>query len=281
MCQSKNKSVTKLRHRWEMPMIWFSTIITIIGFIVGCIFLGIEEKDYISLGLDNEIVEELSLLVFIPLIPIFYYIYRFYIIAKTTANAILINEQQFPELFLLYKNIAKRLEMDQVPKLYLINGNGTVNAFALECNKRFNYVVIYAEIALLHSTAPDIVEFILAHELAHHKLRHVALWRTFIGIIPNFLVIPGIATTRAQEYSADRVAFSVCPSLNAMNLLTVGPWMYDGVNHEAWLEQSKNEKDEIFIRLVNIMSDHAVMIKRFKALKDLERDGYSAHGEMF
>lgn len=79
-----------------------------------------------------------------------------------------------------------------------------VNAFALECNRRQRYVVIHAEIAMLMPTAPEIVEFVLAHELAHHKLRHVSLWRLAIGVVPQSLVLPGLATTRAQEYSAAR-----------------------------------------------------------------------------
>lgn len=29
------------------------------------------------------------------------------------------------------------------------------------------------------------------------------------------------------------------------------------------------------------MSSHAVMVKRYKALREIERDGFSAQGEMF
>ena len=86
-------------------------------------------------------------------------------------------------------------------------------------------------------TAPDVVEFVLAHELAHHKLHHVSLWRIVIGVIPGLMVLPGQTTTRAQEYSADRVAMAVCPNhASAMRLLVVGPWMANGVNPEVWAE---------------------------------------------
>ena len=125
-------------------------------------------------------------------------------------------------------------------------------------------------------------EFILAHEMAHHKLRHVSLWRIIIGLIPNVMVLPGVTTTRAQEYSADRVAMAVCPNhAAAMRLLAVGPWMANGVDPDAWLEQCESEHREFMVRLSNALSDHAVMVKRYKALRDIERKGFSAHGEMF
>jgi Zn-dependent protease with chaperone function len=163
-----------------------------------------------------------------------------------------------------------------------VNGNGVVNAFALECNRRYNYVVINAEIAMLLEKSPDIVEFVLAHELAHHKLRHVSLWRLVIGVIPSMLAIVGTTTTRAQEYSADRVALAVCPQTSAaVRLLAVGPWIEQGVNPDAWLDQCDAEHREWWVRVTNALSSHAVMVKRFKALRDIEREGFSAQGEMF
>ncbi len=35
------------------------------------------------------------------------------------------------------------------------------------------------------------------------------------------------------------------------------------------------------IRLVNIASDHAVMTKRYKALRDVLDHGFDRHGQMF
>lgn len=174
------------------------------------------------------------------------------------------------------------MDMTDLPRLYVANGNGTVNAFAQECNRRNRYIMLNAEIAMLLPSSPDVVAFVLAHEMGHHKLRHVSLWRNFIGIIPNFLLLPGLAATRAQEYSADRVAMAVCPDhANAIRLLSVGPWMEKGVNPEAWAEQADAEHREWMVRAANTMSSHAVGIKRYKALRDIEREGFKVHGEMF
>lgn len=35
------------------------------------------------------------------------------------------------------------------------------------------------------------------------------------------------------------------------------------------------------VRLANSLSSHAVMVKRYKALRDIEQKGFGAQGEMF
>ena len=182
----------------------------------------------------------------------------------------------------MYLELGQRLEMPKLPKLYVTNGNGVVNAYALSCNTRHKYVVMHAETVMAISENPEIVEFVLAHELAHHKLGHVSLWRMAIALVPNFIVPLGLSATRAQEYSADRIAKSVCGhDRDAMKLLAIGPWMVDNVNDEAWLQQCDAEGSELYVRLANTMSSHAVMTKRYKALRDIDENGFGSHGDMF
>lgn len=277
---------TRYRHRWEMPLIWVSAVVTVATVLLGLAIIAVDQGTVLNdaLGEDSAtLLREFPGYFYILLIaPVAIYAYRFYVAAQSRANAILVGPRQFPELFATYQELGRRLEMPHLPRLYVINGNGVVNAFALECNRRHNYVVIHAEIAMLLSTAPDVVEFVLAHELGQHKLRHVSLWRAVIAIVPGATVVLGQATTRAQEYSADRIALAVCPgTANATRLLAVGPWMESGVDPDAWLEQCQAEHREFWVRISQAMSSHAVMVKRYKALREIERDGFSAQGEMF
>lgn len=277
---------TRYRHRWEMPLIWVSAVVTVATVLLGLAIIAVDQGTVLNdaLGEDSAtLLREFPGYFYILLIaPVAIYAYRFYVAAQSRANAILVGPRQFPELFATYQELGRRLKMPHLPRLYVINGNGVVNAFALECNRRHNYVVIHAEIAMLLSTAPDVVEFVLAHELGHHKLRHVSLWRAVIAIVPGATVVLGQATTRAQEYSADRIALAVCPgTANATRLLAVGPWMESGVDPDAWLEQCQAEHREFWVRISQAMSSHAVMVKRYKALREIERDGFSAQGEMF
>lgn len=202
--------------------------------------------------------------------------------AGVRAKSVRVGPRQFPELHARYLALAERIGVAHVPSLYVVNGNGVVNAYAFSCNKRHGYVVLHSEIAQLLHRAPQIVDFVMAHELSHHRLNHVSLWRMLIGVIPGVLFLPGTATTRAQEYSADRLALSACPGTgDAASLLAVGPLMAADVNSEAWLEQCSEDDRSWLIRLQNILSDHAVLTKRYKALKDLEAHGMSRHGQMF
>lgn len=41
------------------------------------------------------------------------------------------------------------------------------------------------------------------------------------------------------------------------------------------------ERNEGFIRAGNIISNHAVGVKRYHALKRIDEEGYQAHGDMF
>lgn len=267
-------------------MIWLSALITLLALTAAFGIWWIDGNGQLEEAVGEDGATDLRDMAdtayLLLLAPLGIYIYRFYIAAQARANAILVGPSQFPELHALYQDLAQRLDMPNPPRLYVTNGNGVVNAYALECNRRRRYVVIHAEIAMLLPKSPDIVEFVLAHEIAHHKLRHVSLWRIVIGIVPGMLFLPGAATTRAQEYSADRLAMAVCPNhASALRLLAVGPWIADGVDPDAWMQQCLSEHREFMVRAANAMSSHAVGVKRYKALRDIEEKGFSAHGEMF
>ena len=250
MCSESNdpRHFTRFRHRWEMPMIWLSAFITIVALFAGVGVMVVDVDGGLDqmVGTDNATMlrDWSGVAILLLAAPIFIYIYRFYLIAGEKAGAIRVGPNQFPELWALYQDLGQRLDMHPLPRLYVANGNGVVNAFALECNRRNRYIVMHAEIVML---------------------------------LPV-----GQATTRAQEYSADRLAMAVCPNhANSLRLLSIGPWLVNNVDPEAWLEQAEQEHREWMIRAAQAMSSHAVGIKRYKALRDIEKHGFSVHGEMF
>ncbi len=264
-------------------MIWLSGIVTLAALLLAASVLTISESEMQEMfGEDAEAIGDTAFNIMLILaLPLALYIYRFYYAAKAKANAIRVGPRQLPELWALYEDIGQRLEMKRLPKLYVTNGNGVVNAYALSCNRRHKYVVLHAETVLAMKDTPEIVEFVLAHELAHHKLGHVALWRLVIGFLPNLLVPLGLTTSRAQEYSADRVAHKVCDHHGpAMKLLAIGPWMTQDVDADAWLDQCVEDRREWSVRAANLLSGHAVMSKRYKALRDIDAKGYDVHGDM-
>ncbi|MGE9641336.1 hypothetical protein ACQP3J_30330, partial [Escherichia coli] len=61
-----------------------------------------------------------------------------------------ITENQLPEIYSLYIDLAKEMGFGtkklRMPRLYLINGNGVLNAFAAKCSLHRRYVVIHSDL---------------------------------------------------------------------------------------------------------------------------------------
>lgn len=275
-------TLAQLRHRAERPLIALSLLLTIVVLAIAALITFSVDVQH-ALKLPPAQVDDVAAMIALaPVMPLTIAISKLYMAAKVRANGVKAGPNQFPELFEKYKSLAEKIGVSKIPDLYVINGNGIVNAFALSCNSRRNYVVVHAEIARLSDTSPEVVDFVMAHELGHHKLRHVSLFRNLLQVIPSFLVLPGRALSRAQEYSADRVAVSVCSScVSGMGLLTVGPYMENRLNVEAYREQVISENGSWFVRFVHWFSDHAVNVKRAKAIIDLEERGFERHGSIF
>ena len=275
-CDIKNAS--RYRHRWEMPLVALAALVSL-----GVVILSISAPVLFGdLPEDSEMGTVVMAGYIVLFSPVLLFFTRLYKAAQQRAFAAKVGPEQFPEIWAVYTELLAAIDLPHPPALYVANGNGVTNAFAFSCTVRRKYIVLHAEIATLMAVDPDMVRFVLAHELAHHKLGHVSLVRLMVGVVMNLLFLPGKALTRAQEYSADRLALALCPgTADKLLFLTVGPWMAHRLNPEAFAEQSLEEDKSLMVRILNIASDHAVMTKRYKALRDIESDGFGRHGQMF
>ena len=279
MCSTCDiKNAARYRHRWEMPMVAISFLLSL-----GVVILSLSAPFlFENLTEESDMAKVVVAGYFILASPLLLYVLRLYVAAKQRAFAAKVGPEQFPEIWAVYTELLEAIDLPHPPALYVANGNGAMNAFALSCTVRRKYVVLHAEIATLMAVDPDIVRFVLAHELAHHKLGHTSLARMIAGLVMQWLFLPGKALIRAQEYSADRLALALCPgTADKLLSLTVGPWLAHRINPEAFAEQSLEEDKSLMVRVINIASDHAVMTKRYKAMLDIERDGFGRHGQMF
>ena len=201
---------------------------------------------------------------------------------RQISNSVEITPTQLPDVYSAYQQMALRMGIEEVPRLYLSNGNGALNAFAAKCQVQRTYVVIFSDlidIAYEHGDF-DGVNFVLAHELGHIKCGHVNLWRQGIMAVPRLLFI-GRSVVRAQEYTADRCAAYYAPegALSMMSLMA-GKRMYRYVNLEAYQASVRRHGDGFWLRFVNFWSDHAVGFRRMEPLADLENTGWDVHGKM-
>jgi Zn-dependent protease with chaperone function len=124
-------------------------------------------------------------------------------------NGIVVNEQQYPEVHKLVMKTAQDMRMTQPPRVILLESGGTKNALAIKFLGR-KYVLLFTSLvdALVEKGSLDELQFVIAHELAHHKMGHLNFWQSLL-IRPAMLIpIVGLAYSRACEYTADGVAMA-------------------------------------------------------------------------
>nr|WP_200252492.1 M48 family metallopeptidase [Corynebacterium pygosceleis] len=206
---------------------------------------------------------------------------------KAAANSIELTEKQLPELYAIYAEPGERMGFDtpggpDLPKLHLHNGNGVMNAYATECRKRAAYIVLNSDIVDLAYVHGDFgaLRFIMAHELGHVKCRHISLWR-LIYVPAMTLLFLGESATRAQEYTADRVAAYYAPGdVLTMVDLFAGKNLGHRIDVDEYFRTSDAHGEGLWLRFADFRSDHAVGFRRMGALRRTLTEGWDVHGKM-
>lgn len=179
-----------------------------------------------------------------------------------------LTEEQFPEVYHRANELSEKMGLVKMPDVYILESQGMLNAFATRFFGR-NMVVLYSEIfELIEREAEEELLFVMAHEFAHIKRKHVlvhllllpAMWVPFVGN----------AYVRACEYTCDRHAAyyvgALEPSRNALTLLAIGKDLYKKVNQEAYMRQMETEAG-FFAWLHEKLSTHPHLPKRIYELQ--------------
>jgi Zn-dependent protease with chaperone function len=187
--------------------------------------------------------------------------------ASIRRNGVRLSEQQFPDIYEKAVNLSKDMELKKVPAIYVMESMGILNAFA----SRFfgkNMVVVYSEIFdLIEDSRENEVMFILAHEFAHLKRRHVLVHLLLLPAM--FVPFLGEAYLRACEYTCDRYATyyvgNMSAAKEALSMLAIGKKLSTKMNKEAYVEQI-SEESGFFAWLSEKLSSHPDLPKRINAL---------------
>jgi Zn-dependent protease with chaperone function len=197
-------------------------------------------------------------------------------------NGVEVTAEQLPELHAVYCDLVQRIGLAHHPRLFVLNGNGTLNAFAAKCQLRRGYVVISSDLLELAYEQDDWpgLAFMLAHELGHIRCGHVALWRAAIRSLPRIIGLDR-SLTRAQEYSADRCAAWLVPEgTRAMFALYAGKRLHRRIDPQAYLRAVDAVGDGMWLTLVNLWSTHPVGWRRMQVLARVDVEGWDVHGRM-
>jgi len=186
-------------------------------------------------------------------------------LGRVRGNAIRVSDKQFPQLYRLTVAHARRLDLKEVPAVYVLQSGGLLNAFATRFSGR-DFVVINSDVLeLALDQGEAAVGFIVGHELAHlwrGHLRH--RWLTLPG---RFLPYLGSAYSRACEYTCDRVGAACQPegAISGLLALAAGKQLHPHVEVREFAAQA--QKDQSFwIRRAELMSSHPLLTKRVDAL---------------
>lgn len=197
-----------------------------------------------------------------------------YAYAQYRSMSVRITEKTYPEIYAIVEEYAQRLGMKRVPKVYMIQGNGVLNAFSSFIPFR-QYIEIYAdllEVAYREHHDMDTIRFVIAHEMGHIYYKHATMHYYYAMLFSNVIPILSQTASRTREYSCDRLAqlLSGSDGVDAMMALTAGIHLYRQVDRADYIEHAKSVKG-LFVFCWNLVCDHPVTTKRVIALADPEK----------
>ena len=235
-----------------------------------------EHKEESEKLTEEDMPFELEMLLYGVILVVFGYLGLYYIYAFARSRSLRITEKNFPEVYELIELYAKKLQMKETPKAYIMQSNGVLNAFSAFIFRK-QYIEINTEIfevAYREHHDMDALGFIIAHEMAHiyygHATLHYNIPIWFVKGVP----IIGATASRAREYSVDRLAQRISGNdgVSAMFMLMVDRHLYKMVDREDYLQQAKEQKG-FFIWWVNLLADHPILCKRIQALAQMDGSG--------
>ncbi len=216
-------------------------------------FKKLKTTDYEhSLDRDSlESLKKLDTLVNIVTEPHFDFLFKAQLITLT-GDSILVNEDNFPDLYQLFLKCCKILEIHNIPQLFITQG--MINAETCG-NKDKYYITIHS--GCINLLSIDELMFVIGHELGHIKSNH-----TYYQFIANYYadlssVIPYLGNfsnvliykwSRMAEFTADRAGLLCCQNVNAVitsfiKMSGIPFKFYRHINIDSYLKQAKEFKE--------------------------------------
>lgn len=246
--------ISKFRHTKEKSYFMVAAIVG--GLVWASLILG-------TLGLA---------LLFLGMMAIPLWMTQQFFKAAIYGNAVKVSDRQYADLHRMAQDSAKALGLQKVPDMFVVEGNGALNAIAIKFLSG-QYVILYSELVDLMIQKRQMLELkmIIAHELAHHAAGHTD-WKKNLLIMPaTYIPYVGMAYSRACEFTADRLGAAVVGDLEvakrALMTIAVGSSVLR-TDIQAFTAQ-ENEIPGFFGYINEIYSSHPRMTKRILELDTL------------
>lgn len=274
----------RIRHPWELPLLWVGVAATVLGYLSwggalgGTIWLfATEGEDAVSKAWEYASMLPLviQLVFLLPLLPFLIWWVRAIMYAQLRATSVRMSPTQFPEGYRMVAEAAAQFGMRNVPDAYVTMGNGVINAFASGHGFR-RFVVIHSDMFEVggRTRDPEALRFVIGHEVGHLAAGHVSYFRLVFMNVLSMIPILGTAFSRAQEFTADNYGYDYAPAgaPGVMGVLSGGKYLNAEVNVNELADRAATDPS-LFVHIVNWLSTHPVTTWRAHALRDRSKPG--------
>lgn len=195
-----------------------------------------------------------------------------HLISHLQGNASRVSAEQFPQLHERMLACCQIVGLDKIPELYVMTGNGVLNAFATRFLRR-DYVVLLSDVVDALQDDEQALQFYIGHELGHIAQKHLTRHWWLLPVMMTPLLATAYA--RAREYSCDQYGLA-CSDLRsatvALALLAAGGGSRRGFNVDAYCAQSQ-ASGGFWMAFNELNNDYPWLSKRLSRL----RTGAAAH----
>jgi Zn-dependent protease with chaperone function len=253
----KQISIDQIRHEKETTYLTIMYAFSIILYILACIPL----VAFAVIGFP-------FLLIFI----LSSWLVSLYFKAYILGNFVKVNENQYPEIYNTVLNYCSLTQMTKLPQVFIYNGEGVLNAFALKVFLK-KYIMLSSSIVDLSykKGVMDELNFVIGHEIGHHAAKHTSIRRSVLTGPAKILPFLGAAYSRACELTADRYGLVLSnnkkASLNALINLAHGSRVLSLVTNFSEFEHQEEEIPEFMGFISKIYATHPRLTVRVKHIR--------------
>lgn len=262
----------RLRDPYEIPLYILSVLVNLL--IIAIILAGVLFLSFVNAlagePLSGPMVDAIrvafvALLLLVPGLVVYRQLTR----AGVRGSAVRLSRQQFPDIYAVKEDFARKLRLERDPEIYLMSGNGTLNAFAAS-TFGYDFVVIHSELfSNTYEKNKDALAFIIGHELGHLRLGHTRLWYQLSTAYVDRVPLLGGFLSRAREFSCDRHGAYLAPQgEEGLVLLAAGRYVYKQVDVEELLEQARQFRG-FWPVVAQLPQSHPFAVRRIRTLYGL------------
>ncbi|PAE90296.1 M48 family metallopeptidase [Shouchella clausii] len=195
------------------------------------------------------------------------YVTQLLAIGSIRGNGVRIHEHQFGDVYERVVAISKKMGVENVPDVFVVEAEGLMNAFATRFWGKHMILLTSDVFDLARGAGEAELDFIIAHELTHIKRNHV--WKNVLIAPAKLIPFLAQAYSRSCEYTCDRAATyftgNVAAAKRALAIFSIGKRLAPELNEEAFRQQIETDSNGA-VWLSEVLSTHPRLPKRIQSI---------------